>query len=204
MALTLRTLASFLAVLSLPACQLLPESPEALAGMPIRSSAKLMQSAAAGGSAQALGSPYGAAIVADLVIGKDRPDNLTGVDLANFEAIRPELARLFGTTFRETLHREGYVRLALPGESGADVVTIQPAAMRIAPGYNVGGVEGVAATELEIAVAVRDSGGRFLGWYAVQYSGGLRSVLPVSRNDVLRRAFADAGEQVARAIAKAR
>ena len=172
--------------------------------MSIRSSAKLMQSAAAGGSALALGSPYGAAIVTDLVIGEGRPENLTGVDLANFEAIRPELARLFGATFRETLRREGYLRRALPGESRADVVTIQPAAMRIAPGYNVGGVEGVAATELEIAVAVRDSGGRFLGWYAVQYSGGLRSVLPVSRNDVLRRAFADAGEQVARAIARAR
>jgi len=204
MARTLRTLAAFLAVLALPACQQLPESREAAAGRPIRSSAKLMQSAAAGGSALALGSPYGAAIVTDLVIGRDRPENLTGVDLANFEAIRPELARLFSATFRETLHREGYVRAALSEGSGADVVTIQPAAMRIAPGYNVGGVEGVATTELEIAVAVRDAGGRFLGWYAVQYSGGVRSAQPVSRNDVLRRAFADAGEQVAKAIARAR
>jgi hypothetical protein len=170
----------------------------------MHSSARLMQNAAAGGSAPARGSPYGAAIVKDLAIGKGRPENLTGFDLANFEAMRAELATLFGATFRETLQREGYVRLALPGESGADVVTIQPATMRIAPGYNVGGVEGVAPTELEIAVAVLDARGRFLGWYAVQYSGELPSTLPVSRADVLRRAFADAGEQVARAIAKAR
>jgi hypothetical protein len=200
----LRFLAAFFAVLALPACQQLPESREAPNGLSIDSSAKLMPSAAAGGSVAALGSPYDAAIVTDLAIGADRPENLTGFDLANFEAIRPELARLFGTAFRETLRREGYVRVALSGESGADIVTIQPATMRVAPGYNVGGVEGVAATELEIAVAVRDAGGRLLGWYAVQYSGGLRSAQPVPRNDVLRRAFADAGEQVARTIAKAR
>ena len=185
-------------------CQQIPESGESLSPVPMRSSAKLMQTAAAGASAQARGGQYGAAIVKDLEIAGGKPENLTGVDLANFEVMRPELARLFGAAFRETLRREGYVRAALPGESGADVVTIQPAAMRIAPGYNVGGVEGVATTELEIAVAFRDAGGRFLGWYAVQYSGGLRSTQPVSRNDVLRRAFADAGEQVAKAIAKAR
>src|SRR5881394_5703 len=137
MAPILRILAAFCAVLALPACQQLPESREAATGISIRSSAKVMPSAAAGGSVAALGSPYGAAIVPDLVIGGDRPENLTGVDLANFEAIRPELARLFGAAFRETLHREGYVRVGLSGESGADVVTIQPAAMRIAPGYNV-------------------------------------------------------------------
>jgi len=195
MAAILRILAAFCAVLALPGCQQLPESRETTADIPFRSSAILMQSAAAGGSGPVLGSPFGAAIVTDLVIGRDRPENLTGVDLANFEAIRPELARLFGAAFRETLRREGFVRVALSGESGADVVTIQPAAMRVAPG---------AATELEIAVAVRDAGGRMLGWYAVQYNGGLRSAQPVSRNDMLRRAFADAGEQVAKAIARAR
>ena len=170
----------------------------------MRSSARLMQNAAAGASAAAQGSPYGAAIVNDLVIDPGRPENLTGVDLANYEAARAEFARLFGAAFRATLNREGYVRTTLPGESSADVVIIQPATMRVAPGYNVGGVGGIAATELEIAVSVRDSGGRFLGWYAVQYSGSLRGVQPVERTDVLRRAFTDAGEQVAKAIAKAR
>lgn len=189
---------------ALGACQQLPESREAPAAISMHSSARLMPNAAAGGSAPVRGSHYGAAIVKDLAIGEDRPENLTGIDLANFEAMRPELAMLFGAAFRETLQREGYVRLALPAESSAEVVTIQPATMRVAPGHNVGGAEGIAPTELEIAVAVRDARGRFLGWYAVQFSGELPSTLPVSRADVLRSAFADAGEQVARAIAQAR
>jgi hypothetical protein len=186
------------------ACQQLPESRQAHAGPVMNSSARLMQNAAAGGSAPTRGSRYDAAIVKDLAIGEAKPENLAGFDLANFEAIRPELARLFGASFRETLQREGYVRLALPSESGAEVVTIQAAIMRVAPGHNSGGAEGIAPTELEIAVAILDARGRFLGWYAVQYSGELPSTLPLSRPDVLRRAFADAGEQVARAIADTR
>lgn len=171
-------LASVLAALI--ACQQVPQSTEAPAAIPLHSSAKLMQSAAAGGSAPARGSPYAAAIVKDL-------------DLAGVGPVRPELAAVFGAAFREALQREGYVRLALPADSTADVVTIQPAAMRISPSY-----------ELEIAVAVRDPRGRFLGWYAVQYSAGLGDASPVSRNEMLRRVFADAGEQAAKAIAKAR
>lgn len=198
-----RILAS-LAVLALAACQQLPESAQARAGTGMHSSARLMQNAAAGASAPARGSPYDAAIVKDLAFGDGKLENLSGFDLANFEAIRGELAILFGTSFRETLQREGYVRVALPPESGADVVTIQPATMRVAPGHNLGGAAGISPTELEVAVAIRDARGRFLGWYAVQFSGELPSTLPVSRADVLRRAFADAGEQVARAIAKAR
>jgi hypothetical protein len=42
---------------------------------------------------------------------------------------------------------------------------------------------------------VRDARGRLLGWYAVQYRGA---------SDDPRRMFADAGEQVAKAIATAR
>jgi len=170
-----RILAS-LALLALAACQQLPESTPAPAGT--ASSARLMQNAAAGASSDAQRGPYGAAIVKDLVIGN------AGV------AIKPlcgELGALFGTAFRETLQREGYVRLALPEESTAEVVIIEPATMRVTP------------SELEIAVAVRDSRGRLLGWYAAQYSSG---TLP--GKDGLRRMFADAGEQVAKAIAKAR
>ena len=172
----LKTTATVLASLALVACQQIPESAQA----PLHSSASLMQSAAAGGSAPAVGSPYAAAIVKDL-------------DLAGVGPVRPELAAVFGAAFRETLQREGYLRLALPAHSTADVVTIQPAAMRISPSY-----------ELEIAVAVRDARGRFLGWYAVQYSSGLSDAPPAARNEAQRRVFADAGEQVAKAIAKAR
>lgn len=180
-----RILISALAVLALAACQLMPESGKAPAGTPIHSSATLMESAAGGGSAPATGRGYNAAIVKDLEITDARP--------AEFEAMRDELARLFGTSFRETLQREGYVRLALPGASTADVMTIQSATMRVSP------------AELEIAVAVRDARGRLMGWYAVQYSSGpVPGASTVSRADLLRRVFADAGEQAAKAIAKAR
>ena len=118
---------------------------------------------------------------------------LAGVRLA----IRPELARRFGASFREALQLHGYVRQALAEDSDADVVVIQPVAMRIA-------IQGGTLTGLEIAVAIRDARGRFLGWHAVRYLGESQDGPPVSHSDALRRAFADAGEQVARAIAKAR
>lgn len=198
-----RLLAALVATL-LGACQQIPPAAESPT-LPVQSSARVMQSSAAGASAERRAHPYGAAVVRDLVIADIPPENLTGVDLANFEAVRGELARRFGATFRETLRREGYVRVALTGESAADVVIIQPATMRISPGYNVGGVEGVSPTELEIAIAVREPSGRLIGLYAVQYTGAVRhTTAPIARTDLLRSVFTDAGEQVARAIAKSR
>jgi hypothetical protein len=176
-------LAALLASLALPGCRQMPES-RATLPVEMHSSAVLMPAAAAGGSSPVRGSPYAAAIVNDLVFAPE--------DLASLGKARGELAALFGAAFRQALKREGYVRLALPEGSGADVVTIQPATMRISPAY-----------ELDIAVAVRDSGGRFLGWYAVHYSAGWRDT-PPSRSEALRLVFADAGEQAAKAIARGR
>ena len=172
-----------LLALLLPACQ----------QAPIHSSAALIRSAATGASAPVQEHSYGAAIVKDLAIGDAPPENLTGIDLANYEAARSELAMLFGARFRETLQREGYVQVALTDESDGDVVVIQPATMRVSP------------SGLEIAVAEFDARGRLIDWYAVQYSNGAVSgATHLSRTDFLRRLFADAGEQVARAIANSR
>lgn len=171
-----------LLALLIPACQ----------QAPIHSSAALIRSAAAGASTPVQHS-YGAAIVKDLAIGDAPPENLTGIDLANYEAARSELAMLFGASFRETLQREGYVRVALTAESDGDVVVIQPATMRVSP------------SGLEIAVAELDARGRLIDWYAVQYgNGALPGTAHLSNTDFMRRLFADAGEQVARAIAAAR
>ena len=168
-----RTVLAMLLAFALAACQQLPRPEAPSSPRAITSSAKLMQSAAAGANAPARVSRFTTAVVKDLVIeGSQSP-----------AATRDELGALFGAAFRETLQREGYVRLALPGNSGADTATIQPATMRVSP------------SELEIAVAVRDARGRLLGWYAVQYRGASGDP---------RRMFADAGEQVAKAIATAR
>lgn len=171
-------------LLAVAACQQLPQSADEPSGAPMRSSAALMLSPAAGGSVAASGARYEAAVVKDLEIVAARP--------ADVVAMRDELARLFGASFREALQREGFVRLALPAESAADVVTIQSATMR------------VSLTELEIAVAVRDTRGRLLGWYAVEYRGESPGAHPMSHNEILRREFSDAGVQVAKAMAKAR
>ena len=190
-------LVALLTSLALPACRQMPQAPETASGAAMHSSATLMQAAAAGGSAPRSEWRYRAAIVKDLDVGGVDPKTLTGAE-------RAQLPVIFGASFREALQREGYVRLALPGESGADVVTIQPATMRILPGRNSGGADGIAPTELEIAVGVWDARRRFVGWYAVQYSGELRDTSPVPRIEVLRRVFADAGAQVAKALATAR
>ena len=100
---------ALLASLALPACTQVPRTPDASAA-PVRSSASLMQTAAAGGSAPASEPRYRTAVVQDLAI----------------EGVDPQLAALFGASFRETLQREGYVRLALPGESGASASTFWP------------------------------------------------------------------------------
>lgn len=172
-----------LLALLIPACQ----------QAPLHSSAALIRSAAAGASAPVQGHSYGAAIVKDLAIGDAPPENLAGIDLANYEAARGELAMLFGASFRETLQREGYVRVALTDESDGDVVVIQPATMRVSP------------SGLEIAVAELDARGRLIDWYAVQYSNGAApGTTHLSNTDFLRRLFADAGEQVAKAIANSR
>ena len=161
-----RLLFPALLVFTLVACQQMLQSGDPAA---VRSSVTLMQAAGAGASASAQRSPYAAAIVKDL------------------ETADAELGAVFGAAFRETLQREGYVRVALPDESGADVMIIQSATMRVSP------------SELEIAVAVRDARGRLLDWYAVHYSSG-----SLPGKDGRRRMFADAGQQVARAIARAR
>lgn len=216
----LKTLAAMLAVLALAACQNVPGSKEPAPSAAstqgpvatgdvgrvqraqLRSSIALRPQAGAGSTAPARSGAYPSAIVNDLVIAAGDSRNLTVPERDQFDAIKPELSRLFGDSFRDALRQARYVDNVV-GAGTAGAVVIEATLTQLTAATNRGTMAGIHPGVMDFTVNVSDAAGRLLGSYQLHYEVALRLGSAPSM-EVQRRVFSDAGSRVAQAIAKGR